>query len=156
MTELVFYYRNTAPCPAFKVLAATIQASSRHQIISCFNEFLIDVYVLADSPSSRRVAIDFDNTITADPDFYIQLIKAFRQLDWEPLVCSLRSGSALNLAEIREKLQDDPIHIYTTDGQHKRDYLLQQGIQIGLWIDDYFPAVACPGAWILQVNGITY
>ncbi len=156
MTELVFYYQNTTSCPAFQVLATTIQANGHHRVLSCFNEFLIDVYVLADSPSSRVIAIDFDNTITADPAFYIQLINAFREHDWEPVVCSLRSGSDLNLAEIREKLQDDPIRIYTTDGQPKRDYLLAQGIPIGLWIDDYFPAIACPGAWILQVNGITY
>lgn len=42
-----------------------------------FNEFVVDYYVLADSPTSSH-AIDFDNTITADVDFYLDLIDAYR------------------------------------------------------------------------------
>ena len=156
MTELVFYHQCVVPCPAFELLDATIKAHGMHRVESHFDEFRIDVYALSDSPSSRLVAIDYDNTITADPDFYQHLIQVFRENGWEPIVCTMRCPDAENLAEIWGQLRDSTVPIYTTDGQTKRPYMLERGIQIGLWLDDMFPAIACPGAWVLQVNGINY
>ena len=156
MSNLVFYYRHTGLCPAFKVLRQTLEQHHLHRLTSEFDEFQVDIYALADSPTSRRVALDFDCTITADPTFFKHLIAAYRAAAWEPLVCSLRCNDADGITEIRETLKDDSVPIYTTDGQLKRAYLYEQGIDIGLWIDDYFPGIVHPGTWILQINGIDY
>ena len=81
MSGLVFYHRpNTHP--AFTVLQSAIRMNGEHRVIHEFNEFLIDAYVLADSLTSRVIALDFDNTITADVDFYIDLIDTYRKHGW--------------------------------------------------------------------------
>ena len=89
MSGLVFYYHNPEQAhPAFTVLKSAIQMNGEHRLTYEFNEFVVDAYVLADSPTSRIIAIDFDNTITADVDFYLDLIDAYRVAGWEPVVCT--------------------------------------------------------------------
>lgn len=158
MSNLVFYYRHVGLCPAFTLLKQFIQEDKLHlhRLTNEFDEFRVDIYALADSPTSRRVAFDFDCTITADPIFFNSLIKSYREHGWEPVICTLRCDETDGIKEIRETLKDDSIPIYTTDGQLKRTCLHEQGIDVGLWIDDYFPGIAHPGAWILQINGIDY
>ncbi|QTR50687.1 type II toxin-antitoxin system RelE/ParE family toxin [Candidatus Thiothrix anitrata] len=155
MSGLVFYHRQNTH-PAFNVLQNAIHINGEHQVSREFNEFLIDAYVLADSLTSRVIAIDFDNTITADIDFYLDLIDAYRNQEWEPVVCTLRDAMADNLNEIHEKLHDSGIRIYTTDGKRKRAFMLHQGISVGLWIDDYFPGISQCGTSFLLNNGIDY
>lgn len=156
MSNLVFYYRHAGICPAFKILDQTLAQQTKHRLTQAFDEFRVDIYVLADSPISKRVAFDFDCTVTADPKFFQTLITAYRQQGWEPLICTLRCNAEDGITEIRETLNDNSIPIYTTNGQLKRACLYEQGIDIGLWIDDYFPGIAHPGTWILQINGIDY
>lgn len=156
MTDLVFYYHNKLPCAAFNVLEAAIKEHGEHELISIFDEFRIDQYVLADSPTSRIVAIDFDNTITADPEFYMGLVDNYRNRDWEPVICTLRDNMDDNVLEIREKLHDVGIRVYTTDGKKKRAFMLHEGISVGLWIDDYFPGITQFGTALLRRNGIEY
>lgn len=156
MSGLVFYYQNRLPCAAFRVLESAIKLHGEHRIITQFDEFAIDAYVLADSPTSRIVAIDFDNTITADVDFYLDLIDAYRAHDWEPIVCTLRDDDSENLVEIHDKLHDAGIRVYTTDGKKKRAFMLHEGISVGMWIDDYFPAITQFGTPLLVRNGIEY
>lgn len=156
MSGLVFYYQNRLPCAAFKILEAAIQLNGEHSIITEFNEFAIDAYVLADSPTSRIIAIDFDNTITADVDFYLDLIDAYRANDWEPIVCTLRDDGDDNVQEIHEKLHDVGIRVYTTDGKKKRAFMLHEGISVSMWIDDYFPGITQFGTSLLTRNGIEY
>ena len=156
MSNLVFYYRHSGLCPAFNVLSHILEAQNLHSLTSEFDEFRVDIYALADSPSSRRVALDFDCTITADPTFFKALIAAYRAANWEPFICTLRCDDEDSITEIRESLKDYNIPIYTTDGQLKRACLYEQGIDVGLGIVDYLPGIAPPGAWILQINGIDY
>lgn len=156
MSGLVFYYYNKLPCTAFKILDAAIKLNGEHSVISKFDEFAIDAYVLADSPTSRIVAIDFDNTITADVDFYLDLIDSYRSHDWEPIVCTLRDNDDENLLEIHDKLHDVGIRVYTTDGKKKRAFMLHEGISVGMWIDDYFPGITQFGTPLLLRNGIEY
>lgn len=156
MSDLIFYYHSKLPCAAFNVLETAIKEHGEHEITSTFDEFRVDQYVLADSTTSRIVAIDFDNTITADPEFYMSLITLYRERDWEPVICTLRDNMDDNLLEIREKLQDGGIRVYTTDGRKKRAFMLHQGISVGLWIDDYFPGIIQFGSPLLRRNGIEY
>jgi hypothetical protein len=156
MSGLVFYHRNRIPHPAFNILKAAIKLNGEHEVTHEFNEFRIDAYVLGDSMTSRVVAIDFDNTITADIDFYLDLIDSYRAHDWEPIICTLRDDMKDNLDEIHDKLHDAGIRVYTTDGKRKRAFMLHEGISVGLWIDDYFPGISQCGTSFLLNNGIDY
>lgn len=156
MCGLVFYHHKHLLHPALNVLQTAVHLNGQHKLMSEWNEFLIDAYVLADSPTSRVVAIDYDNTITADLDFYLDLIDSYHSHGWEPVVCTLRDGMEDNLDEIHERLHDAKIRIYTTDGKKKRAYMLHEGISVGLWIDDYFPGISQCGSRFLLHNGIDY
>lgn len=156
MSGLVFYHRPHNSHPAFEVLKTVIKINGEHRIIREFNEFLVDQYAMADSPTSRVIAIDFDNTITADVDFYLDLIDAYRNHDWEPIICTLRDDLHGNLEEIHDKVHDAGIKVYTTDGKRKRAFMLHEGISVGLWIDDYFPGISQCGTSFLLNNGIDY
>ncbi|SEA76868.1 Formylglycine-generating enzyme, required for sulfatase activity, contains SUMF1/FGE domain [Thiothrix caldifontis] len=153
---LVFYYNNKLPCAAFNILKSAIEINGEHELTSDFDEFRIDAYILADSPTSRIVVMDFDNTITTDMDFYLDLIDAYRSHDWEPVVCTLRGDNNENLLEIHEKLHDTGIRVYATNGRKKRVFMLHEGISVGLWIDDYFPSISQLGTNFLIKNGIEF
>jgi len=156
MSGLVFYHRPHNPHPAFEVLKGAIEINGEHRIHREFNEFIVDQYVMADSLTSRVIAIDFDNTITADVDFYLDLIDAYRAHNWEPIICTLRDDLHGNLEEIHDKVHDAGIKVYTTDGKRKRAFMLHEGISVGLWIDDYFPGISQCGTPFLLNNGIDY
>lgn len=156
MTGLVFYYHDKSPNPAFDVLYDAINLSEKHRLTEHFDEFLVDAYVLVDDKASRTIALDFDNTITADVDFYLDLIDAYRAADWNPVICTLRDKTESNIAEMKSLLYDVPIEIYTCGGHPKREHLLSQGIRINLWVDDFFPSICPCDCRLLSSNGIGY
>ncbi|WP_020395615.1 hypothetical protein [Thiolinea disciformis] len=156
MCEITFYYHQQWPCLPYEVLDECIRHHQEHSLTSEFNEFSIDVYALGDDPESRVVAIDFDNTITADPDFYTQLINCLRKRGCKPVVCTIREGDQEDMQKICSVLKGTEIDIYTSNGQCKRDYLKQLGVKVGLWIDDFFPAIANAGDTFWIRNGINF
>ncbi|MEN9503598.1 MAG: hypothetical protein RI964_2883 [Pseudomonadota bacterium] len=156
MSELVFYYRPIAPHPAIEVIKQVAQNVGKHHLTTTFNEFQIDAYLLSDAKQSRVIAIDFDNTITADIAFYQTLIRAYQAQGWQPVVCTVRDDLPENLQEIQTKLHDLNIPVYTTNGKKKRAYMQRQGVRVGLWIDDMFPCVSSCGSQFLRANGISY
>ncbi|MBK8453125.1 MAG: hypothetical protein WAQ53_09665 [Thiofilum sp.] len=152
---ITFYYQNTYTS-AYELLLNAIQQSDCHALTKQYDAFSIDVYALLDKPRSKIVAIDWDNTITADIGFYQQLIDTYQQKGWTPIICTLRAPSPENLAEIRTALQRDDITIYATDGRSKQAFLKRHKINVHLWLDDYFPAICKDGCTLLRQNGITH
>ncbi|WP_020558043.1 hypothetical protein [Thiofilum flexile] len=152
---ITFYYQNTHTS-AYELLLHAIQQSACHALTQYYDAFTIDVYALLDKPRSKIVAIDWDNTITADLVFYRQLIDTYQQYGWTPIICTLRSPSLDNLTEIRHALERHDISIYATDGYAKQAFLKRHKIDVHLWLDDYFPAICKEGCALLRQNGITY
>lgn len=156
MNDLVFYHRRIAPHPAIAVIKNVMQTTQQHQLTTTFNEFQIDAYLLSDAPRSRVVAIDFDNTITADLAFYRTLIRTYQTQGWLPVVCTVRDYLPENLHDIDTKLHDLHIPVYTTNGRKKRAYMQRQGVRVGLWIDDMFPCISMAGSQFFRSNDIPY
>ncbi len=156
MCQWVFYDGARQPHPVISLLKQIAEPYNQYEFTSVFNEFAIDFYLLSDDPNSRVIAIDFDNTITADVTFYCQLIRQLQQQHWQPIVCTVRDDSMENVQEIRQRLADCELPIYATSGQYKREYLQQQGITVGLWIDDMFPCVSACCSELLRNNAINY
>ena len=151
--SLTFYYHNILT-PAIQLLTNAIVQSACHQMIDQYNEFSIDVYALLDNPNAKTVVMDWDNTLTADIEFYSNLINSYIQWGWNPIICTLRNPTNNNLEEIRQTLGRDDIRIYGTDGVSKQSYLQARGIEVHLWLDDYFPAICKCGCPLLLKNGI--
>lgn len=154
MTQLLFYSHPLRANPALDLLHKTINKHGKHKLSQHFDAFAIDAYTLSDDEQSNVIAIDYDNTITADPKFFKQLIDKYRQNNWEPVVCTLREGSKKDIEDIRAVLYDADIKIYTSNGHRKQQFLLSLGIKVNLWIDDFFPSICHCDCPLLTNNGI--
>lgn len=154
MHELVFYYNYPEKLNAFQILQESIHQHQLHSVTHILDEFLIDAYILVDKPDSRNIAIDFDNTITEDPDFYKELITQYRHGGWNPIICTLREDTEDDREEMARKLPDNDITIYFTNGTLKQTFMQNKGVNVCLWIDDYFPSISDCNSPFFMRNGI--
>ncbi len=152
--KLTFYYNgNNQKVPAYQLIEAALEDRGDY-LVEFYNEFLIDVYVLLDNPNSKYIAIDWDNTVSADPVFFIDLIKKFQKVGYTPFICSLRAPDKENITEIKSVLEARNITIYLTDGQDKYGHMKNLGIDVHLWIDDFYPSICRETCPLLIKNGI--
>ncbi len=151
--KLVFYYRGKKKTAAFRLCERALLGRG-HELVQHYDEFLIDVYVMLDRPKSKYVAIDWDNTISADQKFFKQLIRKLKKVGFAPFVCSLRAPDRENLQEIVQILDEAMIPIYLTDGRPKRNYMRSLGVKVHMWIDDFYPGVCGDACKLLARNNI--
>ena len=151
--KLTFYYNGNQELEAFQILQNTLDARG-YYLVEFYNEFLIDVYTLLDDPNSKHIAIDWDNTISADQKFFKNLIKQLQSAGYKPFVCTLRAPDRENIEEIRSILEKTNIAIYLTDGNPKREYMKKLGIDVHLWIDDFYPGICRETCSLLTRNCI--
>lgn len=149
------YYNNDKQQMSFQVLESLASNYSDFSISSVFDEFKCDVYVLLDNPLSNIIAIDWDNTFTAYPDFYNKLLVAYLDTGFKPMICTLRSSDKEDIHDICEVIQSKNIEICPTNGELKKFYIKQnKGFSVNLWIDDFFPGIARCESDLMSKNGI--
>jgi len=151
---LTFFYGADKEDEAYKFIEEKL-LKEEHYLVDFYNEFLIDVYLLLDNPNSNFIAIDWDNTISADPSCFLRLIKDLQKEGFIPFVCTLRAPDKENIAEIKSVLEETNIAIYLTDGQPKRAYLKSLDLDVRIWIDDFYPGVCRDTSKLLTSNGIS-
>lgn len=151
--KLTFYYQGKRDVHIMGVVEKTLQERG-HDLVGVYNEFLIDVYLMLDKKRSKFVAIDWDNTISADQGYFRRLIRYLQRAGYEPFVCSLRAPDRDNIKEICEVLDEAAIPIYLTDGKPKRKYMRKLGVKVHLWIDDFYPGVCGDSCKMLIRNAI--
>ncbi|RTZ66876.1 MAG: hypothetical protein DSZ29_02145 [Aquificaceae bacterium] len=151
--KLTFYYNGNQDLESFQILQTALDIRG-YYLVEFYNEFLIDIYMLLDDPESKHIAIDWDNTISADQDFFKNLIKQFQSAGYKPFVCTLRAPDRENIEEIRSILEKTNIAIYLTDGNPKREYMKELGVNVHLWIDDFYPGVCRETSSLLTRNSI--
>ena len=151
--KLTFFYSGDIEQETFKLIESELEVEE-HYLVEFYNEFLIDIYMLLDNKKSNYIAIDWDNTISADQDFFIALIIKLKNAGYIPFVCTLRAPDKENIKEIRGILEETDIAIYLTDGRPKRKYMKSLGIKVHLWIDDFYPGICGDSCKILAMNNI--
>lgn len=92
------------------------------------------------------ISLDFDGTITSDPETYKQLAKTLKAAGHTVYIVTMRYPSEViskqsNGLSIQEEWSNLVDGIYTTSRMAKRDYMLSHGIKIDVWIDDRPEAV---------------
>ena len=150
---LTFFYSGDPDVEILKLLETNLE-EQEHCLVEVYNEFLIDVYMLLDKRKSKYVAIDWDNTISADKDFFLQLVIKLKKAGYTPFVCTLRAPDRENIEEIRSILEETDIAIYLTDGKPKRKYMKKLGVKVHLWIDDFYPGICRDTCKMLERNNI--
>ncbi len=156
MCDFVFYYNHDIREASFQVFRKVVEKRKDMTIIRHYDEFAIDIYVLLDDRHSRIIAFDWDNTVGADIEFFSQLMDAYLEQGFIPIICSLRGPEQENLDEMREKLNRTDIDIHLTDGIPKIKYMKRLGYRVNLWIDDFFPAICKQDNPLLLQNKIDY
>lgn len=151
--KLTFFYSGNSEIELFKLIKKNLD-EQEHYLVEFYNEFLIDVYMLLDKKKSKHIAIDWDNTISADQEFFLQLIHKLKEAGYIPFVCTLRAADKESMMEIRSVLEETDITIYFTDGKPKRKYMRKLGIKVHLWIDDFYPGICGDSCKILAKNNI--
>lgn len=152
--KLTFFYNGRSKIKAIKLLK-TIIYKEEHDLVEFYNEFLIDIYILLDNAKSKYIAIDWDNTISADKELFLMLIIKLQKAGYIPFVCTLRAPDSDNIKEIRGLLEETNISIYLTNGKPKRKYMKKLGIRVHLWIDDFYPGICGDACKILARNKIS-
>lgn len=150
---LTFFYSGDPDVEILKLLETNLE-EQEHYLVEFYNEFLIDVYMLLDKRKSKYIAIDWDNTISADKDFFLQLIMKLKNVGYTPFVCSLRAPDKENIEEIRGILEETDIAIYLTDGKPKREFMKKLDVKVHLWIDDFYPGICRDDCKMLGRNNI--
>lgn len=151
--KLTFFYDGDPHLEVLKYIESSVMEDG-HYLVDFYNEFLIDVYMLLDNRKSNYIAIDWDNTISADQDFFISLIYKLKSVGYIPFVCTLRAPEKENIIEIRNILDAANIAIYLTNGKPKRKYMKSLGVKVHLWIDDFYPGICGDSCKILTRNNI--
>ena len=151
--KLTFYYMGVPDARVVSFVEESIRERG-HDLVGVYDEFLIDVYLMLDKVKSKHVAIDWDNTISADQAYFRRLILKLKQAGYSPFVCTLRAPDKENIKEIIEVLEEAEIPIYLTDGKPKRNYMKKLGIKVHLWIDDFYPAICGDSCRLLKRNNI--
>jgi hypothetical protein len=152
--KLTFYYNSNLPKPPIHHLIQTALHNRGGDLVDVYNEFLIDIYLLLDNLNSNYIAIDWDNTVSADPVFFIDLIKQFQTAGYIPFICTLRAPDRENIIEISSILNTQTISIFLTDGCDKRAYMLSMGVHVHLWIDDFYPSICRESCLLFKKNGV--
>jgi len=151
--KLTFFYCGDSNLEVFNLIKIFL-AEQEHDLVDFYDEFLIDIYLLLDKTKSKYVAIDWDNTISADKEFFLLLIIKLQQAGFTPFVCTLRAPDRDNIKEIRNVLEETNIAIYLTDGKPKRKYMRKLGVKVHLWIDDFYPGISDESCKIFARNNI--
>ncbi len=151
--KLTFFYHGKKKTRAIDVVRDSLRTRG-HDLVDYYDEFLIDVYMILDRARSKYIALDWDNTVSADQDFFRWLIRRFQQAGYSPFVCTLRAPDRENIREICGILEEAMIPIYLTDGKPKRKYMKKLGVKVHLWIDDFYPGVCGDSCKILARNMI--
>ncbi len=151
--QITFFYSRDPELEIFKLISESI-VDEEHCLSKFYNEFVVDIYILLDRPKSKYIAIDWDNTISADKNFFLKLIKKLQKAGYTPFVCTLRAPDRENIKEIKDVLEETNISIYLTDGKPKRKYMKELGVKVHLWIDDFYPGICGETCKMLARNNI--
>lgn len=85
-----------------------------------------------------NIAIDFDNTFTADPVLWIEFVKKAKQLKHSVYCVTARRDTEENREDIEStfNIWEITLPVFYTSLSSKTWHMEQLGIKIDIWIDD--------------------
>lgn len=80
------------------------------------------------------ISIDYDDTFTADPDCWTEVIEVLKKYQHEVICVSARRNKLDNRQELSAALPKIPILL--SYDEPKRSFALKAGYDVDVWIDD--------------------
>ena len=78
------------------------------------------------------IGIDYDDTYTADPEMWSEIMRLMSARGHIPLIVTFRDESLPG-----HRIDDIRHEVFYTAGVPKAEYMLRQGIEIDIWCDDW-------------------
>ena len=84
------------------------------------------------------IAIDFDDTLTADPVLFRTLIAVIESFGHRTICVTARRDTSENRLDIEGYFRKYGIELYVhyTAGASKVDHMARIGVKVDIWIDD--------------------
>lgn len=79
------------------------------------------------------IALDYDDTYTADREFWLEFIQLAKKYGHEVVCVTLRFNNLENRQQVKG---DIPVSAYFCDHNYKRETLEKAGRRVDVWIDD--------------------
>lgn len=97
-----------------------------------------------------RIALDYDQTYTLDPETWEKVIERFTQAGHEVMIVTFRDPGIP--IEMSPGAGDGvpPIPVYYTSYCAKREFMRQRGIEIDIWIDDSPETIITNSQWTTE------
>lgn len=88
--------------------------------------------------SGKLIAIDFDDTLTVDPELWAAFIAIARVKRHRLIVVTCRRDTEENRELVSDWLQENglDIGVHFTSLGSKLDYMKKRGLEVDIWIDD--------------------
>ena len=83
---------------------------------------------------SRNIALDYDNTYSADPELWDQIVRLMQSRGWKVFIVTARMDTSQNHLDLDRVPNVNGK--YFTSMTPKVDFMERQGITIDIWIDD--------------------
>ena len=91
--------------------------------------------------SGLAIGLDYDGTVTEDPDLFTQLVKTIREAGHRVYIVTMRYMSECTSDPEFMRIAEHVDGFFATGRQAKKPYVLNHGVQIHIWIDDNPDAV---------------
>lgn len=91
-------------------------------------------------PQSLIIAIDFDDTFTADPRTWAAVIEVLRKAGHRVVCVTARKATDGNIEQLKSAFPPDMLVLFAY-GHQKRDYAKSLGVDVDIWIDDFPEAI---------------
>lgn len=95
---------------------------------------MIDPWSRLSLEDPKVVAVDFDETISDNPEAWLRVMKTLEVVGYQVVVCTWRSPSTY--PEDLQFLVDKGYKVYYTSFTAKQEYMKAQGVDVAIWIDD--------------------
>jgi hypothetical protein len=82
------------------------------------------------------IALDFDDTYTADPDMWDEFIRSARSCGHRVICVTCRHHTLENIAEVDKAMHPLVLATYFTGHSPKRWYMERNNVKVDIWIDD--------------------
>lgn len=88
-----------------------------------------------------RLGLDFDETVTLDPELFGQLISLFQARGHEVIIVTIRQESNNLNADVLAFAEEYQIEAIFTGGKQKAPFCDNLGKHVDVWMDDYPAAI---------------
>ncbi len=87
---------------------------------------------------SLLIAIDFDDTLTADPELWKHFIDSAKKRGHRIICVTARRDTEYNRETVDSFMYENGIELYTyfTSLSSKVDHMAKLGLKVDIWIDD--------------------